>query len=230
MLKAMTRADSWLAALRRVMHAALPPPPARVLELGCGEAGGAVPSLRAEGYDGIGVDPRAPEEPHYLRVEFETAELPSEVDAVVASMSLHHVADPADVLDRIANVLASSGTLVVVEWDWAGFDEPTAEWCFERLDLNGEPGWLRRRHDAWQESGEPWYAYFTGWARGHGLHDANELVRLLDERFTTTSFERGAYFFPELADTTEEDELAAIRDGRIRPARIDYVGRVTGSR
>jgi len=220
------RTDLWLATLSRLTRDALPPSPARVIELGCGPAGGVVPMLRADGYDAIGVDPRAPEEPHYMQVEFEAAELPPGVDAVVASMSLHHVGDPAGVLDRIASTLGPEGRVVVVEWDWASFDDATAEWCFERLDRDAEPGWLHRRHEGWLASGEPWYAYFTGWAHEHGLHDTNDLLPLLDERFERLHFERGAYFFPELAGTNEEDELAAIRDELIRPARVDYVGRV----
>jgi hypothetical protein len=36
--------------------------------------------------------------------------------------------------------------------------------------------------------------------------------------------ERGAYLFPELAHTTEAEELDAIASGEIQPLRIDYVG------
>jgi SAM-dependent methyltransferase len=179
--------------------------------------------LRADGYDAVGVDPDAPEEPQYLRVVFEEAKLPESVDALVASASLHHVADPAAVFDRIANLLEPAGKLVVVEWDWASFDEPTSEWCFARLDPDGET-WLHRRRDAWIESGEPWRDYFTGWAAEHGLHDVSELLRLLGDRFEQLHLERGPYFFPALAATTEADELAAISDGLVRPGRVDYVG------
>jgi SAM-dependent methyltransferase len=217
--------DRWLAALWPVVRRALPPPPARVVELGCGPLGGVVPMLRADGYDAVGVDPNAPDEPHYLRVEFELAELPANVDAVVASTSLHHVADPAEVVERLARLLGPRGTLVVVEWDWAHFDDETAAWCFTRLDPEGEPGWLHRRHEGWIASGEPWRVYFLEWARSHGLHDTRDLLRLLDASFERLHLERGAYFFPGLAGTTEADELEAIREGRIRAARVDYAGR-----
>ena len=181
--------------------------------------------LAAEGYDAIGVDPEAPDGPEYLRVGFEDADLTGGVDAVVAAVSLHHVADPAEVFDRIARLLGPGGTLVVVEWDWAAFDEATSEWCFARLDGSGEETWLHRRRAAWLESGEAWGDYFPGWAREHGLHDAGDLLRLLGERFEQVQLERNPYFFPALA-TTEEEELGAIRDGLIRPGRVDYVGRV----
>ena len=36
----------------------------------------------------------------------------------------------------------------------------------------------------------------------------------------------GPYFFPELAETSEEDELEAIRAGQIRATRVDYAGKL----
>ena len=112
----MTPGERWLASLRPLVRARLPAPPARVVDIGCGPLGGFVPMLRANGYDAVGIDPQAPQQPHYLRIEFERAELPPQVDAVVASTSLHHVADPADVIDRISSTLTSGGAVVIVEW------------------------------------------------------------------------------------------------------------------
>ncbi len=48
----------------------LPPAPARVLEIGCGDAGGVVPALVDAGYDALGVDPRAPAGPRFQQVDF----------------------------------------------------------------------------------------------------------------------------------------------------------------
>jgi SAM-dependent methyltransferase len=123
-----------------------------VVDIGCGPLGGFVPMLRAEGYDAIGIDPQAPEQPHYRRIEFERAELPPQVDAVVASTSLHHVADSAEVIDRITSTLTSGGAVVIVEWAWEKFDEQTAAWCFNRLGPDDETGWLHRRRDEWLAS------------------------------------------------------------------------------
>ena len=98
----MTQGERWLAATWPVVRAALPDPPARVVELGCGTLGGHVPVLRAAGYDALGVDPEAPEGPEYRRVEFERLEdPPRETAAIVASASLHHVEDPGEVLDAM---------------------------------------------------------------------------------------------------------------------------------
>ncbi len=203
----------------------LPAPPARVVEIGCGSLGGFVPMLRSSGYGAIGVDPKAPEGEDYRRVEFEQVGAFEDVDAVVASTSLHHVADPAVVIDRIASTLGRGGTLVVVEWAWEEFDEPTADWCFRRLGPDEDAGWLHRRRNEWTASGQPWSAYVQDWAGEEQLHDAHTLLGLLDERFDREHFARGPYFFPDLAATTEAEEQAAIEAGEIRATRVDYAGR-----
>lgn len=222
----MSSNQRWLEAIWPTVRSHLPAPPAAVVELGCGSLGGFVPTLGREGYDALGIDPDAPEGNGYRRVEFERAELPPDADALVASLSLHHVADPAEVLDRIASTVRPGGSVVVVEWDWESFDEASARWCFERLDLAAEPkGWLHRAREHWLASGEAWDRYFPGWAAGHGLHSARALVAGLDERFERVACNRGPYFFPELADTTEADEVREIEAGRVSAVRIDYVGR-----
>jgi SAM-dependent methyltransferase len=220
----MTAAERWLEAVWPVVRGRLPAPPAQVVEIGCGPLGGFVPMLRSSGYEALGVDPKAPDEADYRRVAFEQAELVQDVDAVVASTSLHHVADPAEVLDRVASILPGGGTLVMVEWAWEDFDEATAAWCFQRLGPDEEAGWLHHRRDEWVASGQSWSAYERAWAEDERLHSAKTLLRLLDERFQRAHLAQGPYFFPDLARATEEDERAAIEAGQIRATRGDYVG------
>lgn len=220
----MSGKEWWLAAAWPVVRDRLPDPPARVLEIGCGPLGGFVPMLSVSGYEAVGVDPEAPDEASYRRVEFEQGETFRDVDVVVAATSLHHVADPAEVLDRVASALAPRRTLIVLEWDWDRFDEPTAEWCFRRLGTGEEPSWVQRRRDEWMVSGQPWNEYLRTWAEEEGLHAWESLRRLLDERFHCEEIAYGPYFFPELAATSDEDERAAIEGGQIQAARVDYVG------
>jgi SAM-dependent methyltransferase len=183
-----------------------------------------VPSLRANGYDASGVDPQAPAGADYHRAEFECASLPEQLEAVVASTSLHHVADPTRVIDRITTSLTRGGRLVVVEWAWEKFDEGTADWCFTRLGPDDEAGWLHHRRDEWLASGLQWPSYLRDWAERERLHRGDALVRLLNERLQCESHENSPYFFPDLADTTAADEQAAIDAGVIKATRIDWVG------
>ncbi len=190
----MTPGERWLSATWQVVRSHLPSAPARVVDVGCGPLGGFVPMLRSDGYDAIGIDPEAPDEAHYQRIQFEHAELPQQVDAVIASTSLHHV------------------------------NEETANWCFKRLGPQDEAGWLHHRRDEWLASGREWPSYLRDWAEREGLHPGEALVRLLDERLERALLTHGPYFFPDLAGTTEADEQAAIDAGQIRASRIDYAG------
>jgi SAM-dependent methyltransferase len=225
----MTPRERWLIALWPFVHAWLPSPPGRVLEIGCGPLGGFIPALRRGGYDAVGIDPEAPEAPGYHRIEFERYDTPQPADGAVACTSLHHVADPDDVLDRVQAVLRPGGGLVVVEWAWERFDQATAQWCFTRLappSLAAEPGWLHRRHEEWAASGQPWNVFLRTWAETEGLHQGREILRGLDVRFDRQMCSYGPYFFPDLADVSEADEQAAIDDRRIQATGIRYVGRL----
>jgi SAM-dependent methyltransferase len=216
--------ELWLTTMWPSVRSWLPPPPATVVELGCGSLGGFVPALAADGYDAVGIDPAAPEGPEYRQAEFERAELPPQPDAVVASLSLHHVAEPGAVLDKVAGALGAGGIVIVVEWNWEAFDERTARWCLQR---QVQPdGWMRRRLDAWADSGEAWEPAFRGWAVEHGLNSAGTLVAELDRRFERVLHRTGPYMFAELAGTSVSDEQRAIDAGEIQPMRIDYVGRL----
>jgi SAM-dependent methyltransferase len=222
--RSMTAHERWLDAMWPRVGRHLPRPPAKVVDLGCGAGGGYVPMLRAGGYDAIGIDPEAPDEPWYVRSTFEAADVPRPVDAIVASTSLHHVEKPSEVIDRIAAALTSRGTLVVIEWRWEKFDTKTAEWCFQRLGSDEEAGWLHRRRDEWAASSEDWPTFIRGWANRERVHRGEELVRLLDERFERRHLDYGPYFFSDLAGTTEADEQAAIDARVVEPTRIDYIG------
>jgi SAM-dependent methyltransferase len=250
----MTPKERWLAAVWPFVEANLPPPPADVLEIGCGPLGGFVPALLDGGYDAVGVDPEAPEGAAYHRTGVERYAPPRPLDAVVACASLHHVDDLDDVLRGVAEAMAPAGRVVIVEWAWERFDEDTAEWCFARLpaldhaavphdhdvrehhgsgehhgagghDHDAEGGWLHRRRDEWLASGLSWRDAADAWAQQEAMHTGEEILTGLDAFFERESLVRGAHFFAELADVTEADEQAAIDAGRIQATGIRYVGR-----
>lgn len=223
----MTPDEVWLGYGWSFVRTALPDPPAEVLEIGCGTRGGFVPALLRDGYAATGVDPEAPAGPQYRQEEFESYLPPRPVQAVVASASLHHVADLDLALDRMAAALRPGGTAVVVEWASEAFDEATARWCFARLpaaDPSGEPGWLQRHRDQWAASGLSWDAYIGGWLAEEGLHPGGTIIDALGARFARRSCASGPFFFADLAGATEADEQAAIDGGQIRAGGIRYAG------
>lgn len=235
----MTPDDPWLGAVWPFVRAQLPEPPAAVTELGCGSLGGFVPALRAAGYEAVGVDPGAPDGPWYRQAEFEQV-AGEPADAVVACTSLHHVADVGAVLDRIRDALTPGGVLVVVEWARERFDEATARWAEERLPpapaqaaQHHEHGdhddddhqWLAGRCAEWHASGESWADYLRGWSEGHGLHEAEDILRDARARFDVGAVEYGPYLFADLQGVSEADEQAAIDAGLIQPSRVQFVAR-----
>ena len=60
----------------------LPPPPARVLEIGCGPVGDLTSAIAAAGYEIVAVDPVAPEGPLFRRIPFEECTEPGPFDVV----------------------------------------------------------------------------------------------------------------------------------------------------
>jgi hypothetical protein len=101
----------------------LPPPPGRVLEIGCGSEGGLVAQLVAAGYDALGVDPRAPDGTNFRRDDFRNVD--GEYDAVVAGRVLHHV-HPLD--EGIAKLARLAPLLIVDEFAWDRIDADAQDW------------------------------------------------------------------------------------------------------
>jgi SAM-dependent methyltransferase len=112
----------------------LPPTLARVLEVGCGE-GELARGLAAARYDVVAIDPEAPDGPIFRRTTIEAFADPGLFDAVVASLSLHHVHDLGGVLDKLVRLL--DGPLILNEHAWDRLEPMTPEWEEEHAGLHG---------------------------------------------------------------------------------------------
>jgi hypothetical protein len=176
----------------------LPPPPLRVLEVGCGRDGGLVELLSGAGYDVLGVDPQAPEGERFRRSAFQ--ELDGEWDAVVAGRVLHHV---VPLNEAIAKLAALAPLLVVDEFAWDRIDEAAQDWYeghHRMLRATGaEPGGPPDL-DAWRE-------------RWQGLHRHDTLLTALRGRYEERVFEWRPYLYRWLegpsSEALEESLVAA---------------------
>jgi SAM-dependent methyltransferase len=182
----------------------LPPPPARVLEVGCGRGELAI-ALAAEGFELVAVDPQAPNGDMFRRTTIEELGDEGPFDAALASLSLHHVADLGVAVGRVHSLLRPGAPFVVREFAWDLVDGPTARWDYRR---RGEEGGL----DEWR-------------AEHDDLHGFAALRSALDARFRERSFAWGPYlseFRPGDGDAAEERRL--IKAGEIRAVGFVYVG------
>lgn len=177
----------------------LPPPPARVLDVGCGD-GASTRRLRAIGFEAVGLDPDAPDEEGFLRLPLEA--LPGELrfDAAVAVRSLHHVHGLKTALDRLHTALRPRGRLVLFEFAIESLDEDAHAWL-DRRGLEYEV----------EEADE--------------VTTLAELRAAIERRFRLLDHEPASYLARELGDPgLAEAEEEAIRRGELRPvgARLAY--------
>ena len=105
----------------------IPAAPARILEVGCGD-GQLASALAASGHAVTAVDPRAPESEIFRRIAFEEFSDQDEFDAVVASVSLHHIDDLGAALDKIVNFLQPGGVFILEEFAKERIAGATARW------------------------------------------------------------------------------------------------------
>jgi 2-polyprenyl-3-methyl-5-hydroxy-6-metoxy-1,4-benzoquinol methylase len=176
----------------------LPPPPSRVLEVGCGRGELAL-ALAAAGYDVLGVDPEAPDGPIFRRTTLERLEDTGRHDAVVASRSLHHVHDLGAALDKIAALLRNEGLLVLDEFAWERLDARSAE------EVGVAPAEWHEEHK--------------------DLHTSAEMLAELAPRFVQRSLTWEPYLYREARQAVREEvERGLIEAGRLQPTGFRYVG------
>jgi SAM-dependent methyltransferase len=196
----------------------LPPPPRRVLEVGCGSEGGLVPALVSAGYDAVGIDPEAPAGDRFVRDTFQALEPSNAVsqdwDAVVAGRVLHHVRPLGEGIERLARL----APLLLVD-----------EFARELIDERAQ-AWYEERHRALSEGGSdpPGPPSLDAWrARHPDLHPYHELLVALRAAYEERTLEWLPYLHRWLADSESE----VLEEELVRTGSLPAIGwRWAGSR
>jgi SAM-dependent methyltransferase len=169
------------------VRAALPPPPARVLEIGAGN-GELAALLTSAGYDVTAIDPKGGD--GVLQVALAAIDSPPRsFDAAVAMLSLHHVVPLGQSLRRLSEVLRHGARLVVDEFDVQCYDEHAAAWWLQHQGHAKDAAdhvaemrehlhpvaHIRAELDVWFDIGEPVPgAYLYRWYIDPTLRDEEE--------------------------------------------------------
>jgi SAM-dependent methyltransferase len=197
----------------------LPPPPAAVLEVGCGE-GELARELDAAGYEVVAIDPEAPSGPIFRTVKLEDFQDSGPFDAVVASLSLHHIHDLGRAVEKSAALLGREGLLVLNEWDRDRFRDATARWYFHQRQAMAALG---REHAEIEPTFEGWWQEWS--ERRSEVHPYAEMRPELDRRFGERLFEWVPYLYGyRLGGELEPLEQALIATGEIDAVGLRYVG------
>jgi ubiquinone/menaquinone biosynthesis C-methylase UbiE len=191
------------------------PPPARILEVGCG-TGELAHALAKRGFDITAIDPEAPEGAIFRRARLEEFSEEEPFEAVVASRSLHHVEDLVTGLDKIHSHLHTSGKLMLNEFAWDRMDDRTARWYRSQVDKPGNEN----------ESLLP-ENFPDAWVAEHeGLHDSVTMRETLDRFFALAAFEWVPYIAEHYLKHPDlmEKEQQLIASGDINAVGFRYVG------
>ena len=198
------------ADVHEFVRAALPAPPARVLEVGAGD-GELAGALTADGHEVVAIDP-ASESPRVRRValhEFESP--PASFDAAVAVVSLHHVEPLGPSFARLAEQVKPGGALVVDEFDVEGFDRRAAEWLISNRRAAGD-----------EEHSDP--PEFVAELRAH-LHSVDLIRETLAEWFELEDVVRVPYLYRwDLPPDLREEEARLIAGGSLPATGARFVG------
>ncbi|MBE1491413.1 class I SAM-dependent methyltransferase [Plantactinospora soyae] len=189
----------------------LPPAPARILDAGCGPGHLALALGRA-GYavTAVDTDPEAVTAASGLGVDAVEADISryedDPFDAVLFSLSLHHMTDLAAAVERARALLRPGGILVVDEFAWERADVATASWFYDMATVLTRSGRLTPG-----TGDDPSGAPYPRWVSRHRdelrLHPGTRVIGAVAEVFDIRTVTRVPYLYRYLGYRLIDDRL-----------------------
>ena len=185
------------------VRGSLPPPPARILEIGAGD-GELAADLRAAGYAVTAIDPAA--EPGTGVEPIALIDAEGHFDAAVAIVSLHHVEPLEASCTHLATLIAPGGQLVIDELDIDRYDDRAMQWWSTQRRALGSD-------HADHADGDP--SEIAAHMRAH-IHPLDAVRAALRPHFTLGEPVRGPYLHRwELLASLGAVETELIARGRL---------------
>ncbi len=239
---APTRPRPFLERTVAFLARELPPAPASVLEIGCGQ-GEVAERLARRGYDvtAIDLDRAAVAATRRRGVRAVRADVRSfrggPFDAIVCVFSLHHVAPLSSAGAKVRALLRPNGRLLVRDFAWEEADAPTAAFWLDTMRTLVAAGPAHPYRPLPAVDAEPLDAWRDRNQRPERLHPGRAMLRMLQIRFHVQRIERGPFLYAvlggavrgprrsPLTETLFEIERRRIASGAIRPIGLDVVAR-----
>ena len=181
--------------------AATPAEP-RILEVGCGK-GDLSLRLKTAGYDILGLDKSLAE------IEDTTAKgvpavhgdflsyVDGPFDAVLFTMSLHHMEPLAEVLDHAGRLVKPGGLLLIEDFDYQRVDQATLHWYDGVKKMLVSAGLCG--HDQDEDHPSPGSDVLEQWhqhhAHEHRLNTGRQMIEAISDRFHILESQPGSYFY-----------------------------------
>jgi SAM-dependent methyltransferase len=165
-----------------LLGALLPPPPARLLEVGCGN-GALAAELRRNGWRITGLDPAedacaAAEARGVNVVQGTLPDIGGDWDALLFTRSLHHVPDLVATVQEAVDRLGPGGRIVLEDFARERADRAAAEFLYDTVDLLEAAGLADPADDPVDRPADP----LARWHRQRGhLHTELAMVEVLSK-------------------------------------------------
>ena len=229
----------------RFLDGALPKPPCRVLEVGCG-SGAIAARLAGRGYQLTGLDASAEaiadcraRGVQAVEGDFLSYRGGEPFDALLFTRSLHHIESPAKAAERAHALLKPGGRIVAEEFAIERMDNDTARWFYELRSLLEAAGLMSP-----DPGGEPLAATaLDRWFQDHEpenpVHAGEDMLMALGTRFELERVETAPYLFRYVSERIEPSDRGTrvahwvfeLESLRIVEATLRAVGlRVVGRR
>jgi SAM-dependent methyltransferase len=199
----------------RFLDSALPRPPCRVLDVGCG-SGAIAARLQARGYGVTGIDPSVESVAdcrakgvQAIEGDFLSFRGSDPFDVVLFTRSLHHIESASRAAARAHALLKAGGRVVAEELAVERMDNDTARWFYELRSLLEATGIMRPDSGGEKLAASALDRWYQDHEQGHPVHAGEDMLMALGTRFELERVETAPYLFRYVCERIEASDRGA---------------------